>query len=69
VAPPPVGETKQARGTVLAVFRKLPDGSWKIFRSMGSIEPGGSHELVYEKQHKKLLQASAEWLRSGTYEQ
>jgi hypothetical protein len=28
----------------------------------------GSHELVYEKQHTKLLQASAEWLRSGTYE-
>jgi hypothetical protein len=29
----------------------------------------GSHELVYEKQHKKLLQASAEWLRSATYQQ
>jgi pimeloyl-ACP methyl ester carboxylesterase len=29
----------------------------------------GSHELVYEKQHKKLLQASAEWLRFATYEQ
>jgi pimeloyl-ACP methyl ester carboxylesterase len=28
----------------------------------------GSHELVYEKQHTKLLQASAEWLRSGTYQ-
>jgi pimeloyl-ACP methyl ester carboxylesterase len=28
----------------------------------------GSHELVYETQHMKLLQASAEWLRSGTYE-
>ena len=28
----------------------------------------GSHELVYEKQHGKLLQASAEWLRFGTYE-
>jgi pimeloyl-ACP methyl ester carboxylesterase len=28
----------------------------------------GSHELVYEKQHAKLLQASAEWLRSGTHE-
>ena len=28
----------------------------------------GSHELVYEKQHMKLLQASAEWLRFGTYE-
>ncbi len=28
----------------------------------------GSHELVYEKQHTKLLQASAEWLRFGTHE-
>lgn len=28
----------------------------------------GSHELVYEQQHTKLLQASAEWLRFGTYE-
>jgi pimeloyl-ACP methyl ester carboxylesterase len=28
----------------------------------------GSHELVYEKQHTKLFEASAEWLRSGTYE-
>ena len=28
----------------------------------------GSHELVYEAQHTKLLQASAEWLRFGTYE-
>jgi hypothetical protein len=25
----------------------------------------GSHELVYETQHTKLLQASAEWLRFG----
>lgn len=36
----PGGEAKHARGTVLAVFKKLPDGSWKIFRSLGSIEPG-----------------------------
>ena len=28
----------------------------------------GSHDLVYETQHTKLLQASAEWLRFGTYE-
>jgi pimeloyl-ACP methyl ester carboxylesterase len=28
----------------------------------------GSHELVYERQHTQLLRASAEWLRSGTYE-
>ena len=36
----PGGEAKHARGTVLAVLKKLPDGSWKIFRSLGSIEPG-----------------------------
>jgi pimeloyl-ACP methyl ester carboxylesterase len=28
----------------------------------------GSHELVYEQQHTQLLQASAQWLRSGIYE-
>lgn len=28
----------------------------------------GSHELVYEQQHTKLLQASAQWLRFGRYE-
>jgi pimeloyl-ACP methyl ester carboxylesterase len=28
----------------------------------------GSHELVYERQHMKLLQASAEWLRFGTHD-
>jgi pimeloyl-ACP methyl ester carboxylesterase len=28
----------------------------------------GSHELVYERQHLSLLEASSEWLRSGTYE-
>jgi len=28
----------------------------------------GSHELVYEKQHTKLMHASAEWLRSRSYE-
>jgi fermentation-respiration switch protein FrsA (DUF1100 family) len=27
----------------------------------------GSHELVYEQQHTQLFQASANWLRSGTY--
>ena len=33
-------EPKQVRGMVLAVFKKFPDGSWKTFRAMGSIEPG-----------------------------
>ena len=33
-------EAKQIRGTVLAVLKKLPDGSWKIFRALGGIEPG-----------------------------
>ena len=31
----PGGEPKQVRGTVLGVFKKLPDGSWKSFRGMG----------------------------------
>ncbi len=31
----PGGEAKQARGTVLMVLKKLPDGSWKCFRGMG----------------------------------
>ena len=30
------GEAKQARGTVLMVLKKLPDGSWKCFRGMGT---------------------------------
>jgi uncharacterized protein (TIGR02246 family) len=38
----PGGEAKHARGTVLGVFKKLPDGSWKVFRAMGSMEPGTS---------------------------
>jgi uncharacterized protein (TIGR02246 family) len=36
----PGGETKQIRGTVLAVLKKLPDGSWKCFRGMGGTESG-----------------------------
>ena len=32
------GEPTQVRGTVLAVLRKLPDGSWKVFRAMGISE-------------------------------
>ena len=35
----PGGEAKQVRGTVLGVFKKLPDGSWRVFRAMGGIEP------------------------------
>ena len=35
----PGGEAKQVRGTLLAVLKKLPDGHWKVFRAMGSIEP------------------------------
>jgi len=31
----PGGEAKQIRGTVLGVLKKLPDGSWKVFRAMG----------------------------------
>jgi ketosteroid isomerase-like protein len=29
------GESTQVRGTALAVFKKLPDGTWKCFRAMG----------------------------------
>ena len=36
----PGGEAKQIRGTVLAVLKKLPDGSWKVFRAMGGTESG-----------------------------
>jgi ketosteroid isomerase-like protein len=35
----PGGDAKQIRGTVLAVLKKLPDGSWKAFRALGGIEP------------------------------
>jgi ketosteroid isomerase-like protein len=35
----PGGEAKHVRGTVLAVLKKLPDGTWKVFRAMGSVEP------------------------------
>jgi ketosteroid isomerase-like protein len=38
----PGGEAKHIRGTVLAVFKKLPDGSWKVFRAMGGTEPGAT---------------------------
>lgn len=34
----PGAEAKQMRGTVLMVLKKLPDGSWKVFRGMGSVE-------------------------------
>ena len=32
----PGGEPTHARGTVLVVYKKLPDGSWKAFRGMGT---------------------------------
>jgi uncharacterized protein (TIGR02246 family) len=35
----PGAEAKQIRGTVLAVLKKLPDGSWKVFRALGGTEP------------------------------
>lgn len=34
----PDPEPKHVRGTVLAVLKKLPDGSWKCFRAMGIAE-------------------------------
>jgi ketosteroid isomerase-like protein len=35
----PGGGVKQVRGKVLMVLKKLPDGSWKVFRGMGDVEP------------------------------
>jgi uncharacterized protein (TIGR02246 family) len=32
----PTGEPKQMRGARLSVVKKLPDGSWKYFRGMGT---------------------------------
>jgi ketosteroid isomerase-like protein len=34
----PGAAPKQVRGTVLGVYKKLPDGSWKCFRGMGTTE-------------------------------
>jgi len=34
----PGGESNHVRGTLLAVLKKLPDGSWKVFRAMGITE-------------------------------
>jgi ketosteroid isomerase-like protein len=34
----PGGEPTQVRGTVLAVHKKLTDGSWKVFRARGITE-------------------------------
>ena len=36
----PGGDAKQVRGKVLMVLKKLSDGSWKVFRGMGDVEPG-----------------------------
>ena len=38
----PGAETKQIRGTVLAVYKKLPDGRWRCFRGMGATEPAAT---------------------------
>jgi uncharacterized protein (TIGR02246 family) len=38
----PGDEAKQVRGTVLAVLKKLPDGSWRAFRALGGTEPGAT---------------------------
>lgn len=37
--PSPGAEPAHVRGTLLGVWKKLPDGSWKIFRALGSVEP------------------------------
>ena len=33
------GDVKHVRGTVLGVWKRLPDGSWKGFRALGGTEP------------------------------
>lgn len=35
----PGGDAKHVSGTVLVVLKKLPDGSWRAFRALGSIDP------------------------------
>jgi ketosteroid isomerase-like protein len=34
----PGGEPKHVRSTGLVVYKKLPDGSWKVFRGVGTLE-------------------------------
>jgi uncharacterized protein (TIGR02246 family) len=34
----PGGEPQQSRGTVLGVYKKFPDGSWRVFRAMAIAE-------------------------------
>jgi uncharacterized protein (TIGR02246 family) len=34
----PGGEVKRMRGNVLTVLKRQPDGSWKVFRGMGTSE-------------------------------
>jgi len=36
----PDGEVKHVRGKVLAVLKKLPDGSWKVHRAAGGLVSG-----------------------------
>ena len=38
----PGSEAKQIRGAVLMVLKKLPDGSWKVFRAMGGTAPAAA---------------------------
>lgn len=34
----PGSKAKEIRGTVLGVFKKMPDGTWKAFRGMGTMD-------------------------------
>ena len=38
----PGAEAKPVRGDVLMVLKKLPDGSWKVFRAMGGTAPAAA---------------------------
>ena len=42
----PGGEAKQIRGTVLLVWKKLPDGIWKCFRRMGDTLTASAGQVV-----------------------
>jgi ketosteroid isomerase-like protein len=42
----PGGEAKQIRGTVLLVWKKLPDGHWKCFRRMGDTLTASAGQVV-----------------------
>ena len=58
------GEPTHVRGTVLAIHKKLPDGTWKVFRAMGLSESIASRvELsgTRQKTEMKLTKWATSW--------